>query len=79
MAKAGKKVVERLKFTALHKLTAGVSLLAFVVTLAAGLMAEARITTIVYRSVVVIVAIGMLSRIVVRIWSYYEEIHRGQT
>ena len=75
---AKKRVVRKVSFTALHRFAAGISLLAFGVVVAAGLMADARIITIAYRSAVVILMVSLISRVVVGILASYEEINSGK-
>jgi hypothetical protein len=58
----------------IQKLAAAVSLLALVVTTLAGIMGGARIITITYRAAVVVVVVGMLTRVLVKILESYEEI-----
>lgn len=72
--RASKKV----SFAYLHKLTCAVSLLAFVVVIAAGVIGEARTITITYRAAGVIILIGLVSRIVMRVLASYEEINSGK-
>lgn len=79
MAETGKKLIKRVNYTHVHKIAAATSLLAFCVVIAAGVMAEARVYTIVYRSVAVILVIGVVSRILIRILATYEEMNSGKT
>ena len=78
MADKGKKIIKRVSYSHVHRLAAATSLLAFFVVIAAGVMAEARVYTIAYRAVVVILAIGVVSRIVIRILATYEEMNSGK-
>jgi len=68
----------KVSFAGLHRLAAGVALLAFLVTLIAGLMAEVRISTILLRSVLVMLAVGVISRLVITILASYEEMNSGK-
>jgi len=77
MAKSNPQKISK-RFVALHKLSAGVSLLAFIVVTVGGLMSEVRMTTLLIRASVVFAVIAILSRMVIRVWSYYEEIGRGE-
>lgn len=61
-----------------HKIAAGIALIAFVVVIAAGLMAEASIESIVYRSSIVLFVVLFIKRIVLRAWVSFEEISRGK-
>ncbi len=76
--KKQQKLVKRVSYSYLHKLAAATSLLAFCVVIAAGVMAEARVFTIAYRAALVIVVIGVVSRILIRILATYEEMNSGQ-
>lgn len=62
-----------------RKLTAIVQIVAFMVAIAAGLSGGVRITTIIYRSFIVIIAIGVISRVVIGVMAGYEEINSGKT
>lgn len=66
------------QFAVVHRLAAAVSLVGFMVTILAGVMSEARVMTIVYRSVGVIFLIGVVSRIVIRVLASYEEMNSGK-
>jgi|GEM_PF-3383476 len=72
------KKVAKVKFTLIHKLAAGVSLLAFVVILAAGIRAQAGVTTIAFRACLAILAVGIISRIVTGILATSEEMNSGK-
>lgn len=73
---AGKhKSHKRLKYSMVHRLAAGVSLLAFGVIAVAGLRAEASIVSITYRAALVVIIIGLLSRVVISILVSSEEMH----
>jgi phosphatidylglycerophosphate synthase len=84
MAKAqGKKKKQsptkrRVSFMYIHKLAAGTSLLAFFVILLAGLMAEVPLTTLLFRTCVVVLVISVISRILIRVLASYEEINSSQ-
>lgn len=75
---SNKKLVRKVSFAYVHKLTAAVSLLALVVIIAAGVMGEAKTITIAYRSCLAILVIGLVSRVVLKILSTYEEINSGK-
>lgn len=68
----------KVNYAYVHKLSAGVSLLALVVILFAGIMGEARTITIAYRAAGAIILIGLISRVVVRILTSYEEMQSGK-
>lgn len=70
--------VKKTSYAYIHKGAAAVSLLAFGVIVAAGVMAEARFITIAFRAFVVFLAIAALSRIIVSILASYEEINSGK-
>lgn len=76
--KKGKKVTKKHKFTLAHKYSAGLSLVCFVVVCIAGVMAEARATTIAWRGMLVMLAISLVTRILVRAWASFEEMNRGE-
>jgi len=73
-----KKHVRKVSYAYIHKLAAGVSLLALVVVMLAGIMAEASVVSISLRSVLVIIVISILSRVVIQILASYEEINSGK-
>lgn len=77
MAPKKKKQTTRVRYTAVHKFSAGLSLLAFLVVIIAGVMAEARVITITYRAAAVIIIIGLATRILIKTWASYEETKRG--
>ena len=71
-------IKQRLKgYTYMHKITCAVSLLAFVVILISGLKAQAGLMTIVFRTSLAVLVIGVVSRVVIQILHAYEEIHSG--
>lgn len=81
MAEQGKakgKLVKQVNYAFMHKLAAATALVAFCVVIAAGVMAEARVFTIAYRALVVILVIGVVSRILIRILATYEEMNSGK-
>lgn len=69
----------KVSYVPLQKLFAGVSLLAFMVVVIVGLIAQVGVVTIAFRSMIVILVVTIVSRVVVRILSTYEEINSGQT
>ena len=74
-----KHIKRKVNFAYIHKLTAGVSLLALAVVIAAGVMGGASTVAITYRSAAVIIVIGVVARLVERILLSYEEMHSGKT
>lgn len=66
------------RFLVFKKLFAGVAMLAFIVVIVAGVRAEARFSTIAYRSTVVMLVIFIVNRIVIKILSGYEEMNSGK-
>ena len=78
MATEAKKVIKKVSFVFMQKLTAAVSLLALVVITAAGIMGGSRIITITYRAALVIVVVGFLARIIIKILETYEEMNSGK-
>ena len=77
MPRRGRK--RRVSYVYLQKLFAGVSLLAFMVVVIVGLLAQVSVVTIAFRSMIVILMVTIVSKIIVRILSTYEEINSGQT
>lgn len=77
-AKKGGKAIKRVSFVHLQKLTAGVSLIAFLVVIAAGIMGGARTITITYRACGVLLLIALVSRIIIRVLASYEEMNSGK-
>lgn len=78
MATETKKVIKKVSFVFMQKLTAAVSLLALVVITTAGIMGGSRIITITYRAALVIVVVGFLARIIIKILETYEEMNSGK-
>lgn len=73
-----KPTKKKVSFAYIHKLAAAVSLVAFLVIILGGVMNEVRTITIAYRALGVILAIGVVSRLLVRILATYEEINSGK-
>ena len=71
------KVVEKKRYIMAHKCVAGLALVMFGVVIAAGILAEARFITIAYRSFLVFLVIMLGSRVLIRAWASFEEIHSG--
>lgn len=76
--KQGAPLTKKVKYVLFHRLAAAVALLGFVVTLISGLMAQVPVMTIVYRSVLVVIAVGVISRVVIQLIASYEEMNSGQ-
>ena len=72
-------VIKRVNFAHVHKLAAAVALVGFAVTLVAGIIAQVRVITIVYRAVVVMLVVGVLSRVLIHVLASYEEMNSGKT
>ena len=77
-AKKGRKKGKRVDLQMVHRLAAGVSLLAFGVIVAAGIRAEASIVTITFRAALVVIVVGLISRIVMSILVTTEEMNSGK-
>lgn len=75
MAAKNKPTKKNDAYLAIKKIFAGVSMLAFLVTIVAGLRAEVRFETIAYRSTAVMFIIFIVSRVVVKVISGYEEMN----
>jgi hypothetical protein len=73
---AGKQVQKK-KYPGLHKFSAGVSLLSFVVIIISGMRAQVGFETIALRAFIVMVAIAFVTRILVKAWASFEELDRG--
>lgn len=76
---AGTKLKKRVSFVFLQKLFAAVSLVAFFVIAAAGIMANVGVLTIAFRALLVIIVIGLIGRLVVQVLATYEEMISGQS
>ena len=81
-AKADKVRVKLESYAYVHKLAAGVSLLAFFVIIMAGWRVDAplpsKIDLILWRAAVVLVVIQLVTLVVVRILKTYEEMNSGE-
>ena len=66
------------RFLGIKKLFAGVAMVAFVVVIVAGVRAEARFSTIAYRSTAVMLVVFIVNRIIIKILSGYEEMNSGK-
>ena len=62
-------------FAWIHKFASGVTIIAFIVIIVAGIKAQASVFTMTYKSAVVTVVVGIISRIVIQILSTYEEMN----
>jgi hypothetical protein len=78
MMAANKARKRKIKFHGIHRLAAAVALLSLMVIAAAGLIAEARVSTIVYRSLGAIMVVVLVTRFIVRILADYEEMNSGK-
>lgn len=72
------KLVKKINYAPVHKLSAATSLIAFLVVIGAGVMAQASVFSITIRATIVILVISVVSRIIIRILASYEEIHSGK-
>ena len=73
-----KKLIKTIKFPMVHKFLCSLSLICFVVVIIGGLSAQARFLTITFKAMVVMVCIALISRIVMRVISTYEEMNSGE-
>lgn len=64
--------------TLLHKLFAGVALLIFVLVIVVGVKAGVRLETIVYRSALAMLVVGIIGRGVLRVLTTYEEMNSDE-
>ena len=78
MAPKARKIIKKVSFVFMQKLAASVSLLSLLVITAAGIMGGSRIITITYRAALVVVVIGILTRILIKILENYEEMNSGK-
>jgi len=69
---------KKVRYALFHRLAAGVALLGFLVTLVSDLMAQVPLMTIVYRAVLVVIAVGLISRVVIQLIASYEEMNSGK-
>lgn len=76
--KGTETVKKRISYLYIQKLAAGTSLLAFFVILLSGLLAEVPLPTLLFRACIVILVIGVISRILIRVLASYEEINSSQ-
>jgi hypothetical protein len=81
-AKSSKAKVKLGSFAHIHKLSAGVSVLSFLLICAAGWQVDAprqvKIDLILFRAFVVLIVINIITRIVVRVLKTYEEMNSGE-
>lgn len=71
-------LTKKVKYGLFHRFAAAVALIGFLVTLVSGLMSQVPIMTIVFRSVLVVIAVGVISRVIIQLIASYEEIHSGE-
>lgn len=62
-------------FLFVHKLVSGVGLLMFIVILINGVKVEASISSIVVRSGIAIIVVGMIARVLIKILRTYQEMN----
>ncbi len=72
-----KQQIQKKKYPGLHKFSAGVSLLSFVVVIISGMRAQVGFGTIAIRAFMVMLAISFVTRILVKAWASFEELDRG--
>lgn len=65
------------RYKSFHKFTCALSLVCFAVVVAAGLKAEVRTFTVVWRSLIVILSIAFISRMLLKVWTSFEEMNHG--
>ena len=78
MVTEAKKIIKKVSFVYLQKLTTAVALMAFLVAVAAGIQGGAGLMMILWRALCVMVVIGVISRIIIRILESYEEMNSGK-
>ncbi len=74
-AKKKKKAAKGGKFVVIKKIFAGVAMLSFLVTIFAGVKADVRFITIAYRATAVMLVVFVISRVVIKVLSGYEEMN----
>jgi membrane protein YdbS with pleckstrin-like domain len=74
----GKKGTGKARYVHLKKLSAGVALLAFVVVVLVCFMAGTSVFTMACRALVVMLVIGVVTRVIIKILATYEEMNRGK-
>lgn len=62
-------------FLFVHKLVSGVALLMFIVILINGIKVQASISSIVVRSGMVIIVVGMIARVLIKVLKTYQEMN----
>ncbi|MDC0358796.1 hypothetical protein OAO01_08275 [Oligoflexia bacterium] len=72
------RVVKKMNLEFIHRLKASVSLLAFAVILASGVMAKASMISILTRATVAIIVVAIVTRIIVQVLVTYEEMDGGK-
>lgn len=78
MAEKQARRIKRISYAPVHRLAAATSLIAFLVVIGGGVMAQASVFSIAYRAFLVILVIGVVSRIIIRILASYEEMNSGK-
>jgi hypothetical protein len=78
VAKPKKKLSRKVNFAGIHRFSAAVSLLAFLVIVIAGIMSETRFITITFRSIGVVLMISVVTRVITQILASYEEMNSGK-
>lgn len=75
--KAPTKQTKKVSYAHVHKLAAGTALLAFVIILVAGLLAEVSLPALVFRAAVAVMVVGVVTVVLIRVLAAYEEIERS--
>ena len=71
------KQIQKKKYPGLHKFSAAVSLLCFLVIIISGMRANIGFETIAFRAFIVMIAIAFVTRLLVKAWASFEELDRG--
>jgi hypothetical protein len=77
-SKKERKAVKKVRFAHLQKLITGVCLLACFVVILGGLMSGARTISMAYLIFKVLVVVHVISWVLIRVLSTYEEMNSGQ-
>lgn len=68
----------KIRYANFHRFWSGLIVISFIITVLASALAGARTTTITYRSVAVILILGVIGRIIIRSWASWEEMRRSE-
>lgn len=75
---AHRKGAPKVKYVSIHKLANGVALLALIILIVAGMLANVSFPVIAFRATVVYIVVAIVSRVVISILTAYEEMNSGE-